>query len=174
VQQFGGDCTCRAELECTRTSSSCFPPPDCPTSITNVESGAKCIAVTPGTTSSTCLCGCASCAAICDGQGPIIGSDQSMHFDFPANAPVGTRVGIMVRLRGTGAVDVLAIPKEGPSVPVGNNITAPSDFSEILAGTGTGPPGFRPEADRRPVALEIRTQPNAVVEIDCVVPYVAP
>jgi hypothetical protein len=140
--------------------------------VTNAEADAKCIGVTPSAASATCVCGCASCAGTCDGQGPIVGAGQTLRFDFPtSNLPTGARVGVMVRLRGNGSVEMSALPKDGQRIPIGQ-ITAPSEFSEILAGTGTGPPGFRPEANRQPVALQLETQGN--VEVDCVVPYVAP
>jgi hypothetical protein len=170
LQQFGGDCACRDE--CTRTSASCFPPPDCPASVKNAEAQASCLAVTASAPTSTCLCGCPSCASICDGQGPVAASGQALRFDFPS-ALTGGRVGVMVRLRGSGHLGVLGVPQHGTPFPIGD-IAAPSEFSEILATSGTGPPGAQLDADRQPVGIELQTDPTASVEIDCVVPYVAP
>jgi hypothetical protein len=166
------DCVCRPDLECTRSAATCYPPPDCPRSVTDVQSGATCVGSTAtltgvGPGSPPCACGCTSCAVACDGQGPVLGGNQTVRFDL--GAPTTTaRFGAMVRLRGSGRVTMVGRTVDGAEAPIGEASATPSNFSEVVVTAGA------PSAPRPPiVAVELHTDAVANVEVDCVVPFYA-
>src|SRR5262245_29521850 len=127
-------CECTAAQRCDNAGPSCTPPPDCPESVRKAASGPKCLAVTSpeirGTPS--CVCGCASCAAVCDGMGPVLSANQVLVFHLSApHAPSSLRA--MVRARGTGFLSLFVQLEDGTSTALGEFDSRGETFTELFA-----------------------------------------
>lgn len=183
------DCSCRSDLECTRQSGTCYPTPDCPASVKSAHGQTQCLDVSADFVIATgnataCACGCASCAATCDGKGPVLAAGQTLRFTLPSTVPQG-RLGVMVRARG--ATNALALNYRGtggmgPPIPIVSFPIASADFTEsvFLAPTevprGGGPAGGSTGGmPPTPSTIELRTDPTTTnVEVDCLVVFVTP
>jgi hypothetical protein len=123
--------------------------------------------VLPSASAPGCVCGCASCATFCDGQGPVLGPDQTLRLTFPTALPSSGQLGIMVRTRGAGSVVVTA-ESGGGEVPIGQ-AAADREFGETLLGPN---PTFSWSNDaQRPNAILLHTPDEALIEVDCIVPF---
>jgi len=170
-----GDCSCNPGKECTRSSSTCFPAPDCPEGVRKAAASASCLQTTAtlvpsGPLASPCLCGCVSCSTTCDGQGPVVGPNQALRFEITSNVPTSGKLGVMARLRGAGRVTVVVFSQAGVPSPLGELTVTSTDFLESLTGGGSTWVSW-PAAPGRPIAIGLRTDDLSSVEIDCVVPY---
>lgn len=171
-----GDCACKSDFECTRSASTCYPAPDCPSAVRSAAADTECLTVSATfvTTPETCTCGCASCAATCDGKGPVLGPDQTIRVELPSEVPLG-KIGTFVRARGRASLTVgFRVGGEGPPIPISDAVDVTSDdFVEKVDLTAIGPPAGKHGAP--PGVVEIHTDAAAgtSVEIDCVVVFVA-
>lgn len=180
------DCSCRSDLECTRQSGTCYPTPDCPATVRSAHGQTHCLEVSAdfviATGSTTaCACGCASCAATCDGRGPVLAANQTLRFTLPSTVPQG-RLGVMVRARG--ATNALSLNYRGtggmtPPIPIVSFPIASTDFTESvhLAPTEVprtgGPGGGTGGTPPTPSTIELRTDGTTTnVEVDCLVVFV--
>jgi hypothetical protein len=103
----------------------------------------------------------------CDGQGPVLGPDQTLRLTFPTTLPSSGHLGVMVRTRGTGIVVVTA-ESGGGEQPIGQ---APPDreFGDSLLGPNQA---FSWSNDaERPNAILLHSSDGALVEVDCIVPF---
>jgi len=116
-------CSCVSD-ECPAPEPECWPGRDCPALV--FEKGgpeARCYHLDPGDIGASfdeqqqCLCGCAGCAAVCDGKGPALGAltlDDNQQF-FPVVFDLGTRLprqgklGIYGRMRGLANFVIVAM-----------------------------------------------------------------
>ena len=186
------DCSCRSDLECTRQSGTCYPTPDCPASVRASSGQAQCLEVSADFViatgaASACACGCASCAATCDGKGPVLAANQTLRFTLPSTVPQG-RLGVMLRTRG--ATNALSLAFRGSSgmgipIPIVAFPVASTDFTEsvhvaptdVPRAGGPGGPGGGGEGGIPPTpsTIELRTDATTTnVEVDCLVVFVTP
>ena len=186
-----GNCACTSNAECTRGEATCYPPPDCPPAVKAVSAAAVCLEPRvgfgtsalpprggPGSsqgTTSACACGCASCSATCDGQGPVIGAGETLRVELDALGPSG-RIGFMVRARGTGTVTANVRVSNGtPGASGTSTATGPgASFVDLLPANASGSTYTWTDDRLRPVAVELSMGPGALVEVDCVVPFTVP
>lgn len=110
-------CSCLSG-SCPVTEDACFPPPDCPPAVRERYPDAECIRLEPleiglGTPSEVqCMCGCAGCAAVCDGRGPVFGvldtgGDLAFlppTFEVRRHLPDQGTFGIYLRVRGLASM----------------------------------------------------------------------
>lgn len=183
------DCSCRSDLECTRQSGTCYPTPDCPASVKSAFGQTQCLETSADFliatgSSSACACGCASCAATCDGKGPVLAANQTLRFTLPSTVPQG-RLGVMVRARGTTNALTMNFRNTGgmgPPQPVATFAVDSTSFVEEVRiapaelprfpGSGAGTSGGTPPT---PSTIELRTHDTTTnVEIDCLVVFVTP
>ncbi len=106
-------CDCGAG-ECPAVENVCYPEGDCPPLVTATQAGATCAPIPASdfydglSPTPRCLCGCAACASVCDGKGPVVGvfQDPSLEIfaapvaDVSASAPDQGAIGLYVRWRG--------------------------------------------------------------------------
>lgn len=172
LQEQRRSCACTSDTECTKTASTCTPAPDCPTSVRSAIRGATCIDV-KALAGPVCICGCASCAATCDGKGPILGPGETMRFDLPASIGASGKLGVMVRARGGGRVSVAARSLTSPTPIALGEAPADSDFTDNLARILDSRAEYSWNSlGERPVVVELHSDPTAAIEVDCVVPFV--
>jgi hypothetical protein len=181
-----GTCACTKDNGCTRGATTCFPPPNCPTSVRQAKATAECleprIILRPENVQPPCLCGCPSCAETCDGKGPIFGPNQTFAIELPATLGERGSLGAMIRGRGTGAVTVAVV--QGPPGDAGTGPAAATpfrslvyqgdQFEDLFASSRDGVTYDWSESRNRPTTLQVTTDGNSYVEIDCIVPFVAP
>ncbi len=175
VQEQGRTCTCSDAVACKRSDTTCSPAPDCPRSIRDVESRAICVETSAsfgGLGGPQCACGCASCAAYCDGQGPILGPKQTIRFDLPGNLPSSGRLGVMVRMRGSGRVVLTVRGFDTPGEPLGE-AQADTDFSETIVRSAKGTEYAWSGERLRPSFIELIGTSDGILEVDCVVPFLS-
>jgi hypothetical protein len=173
-------CQCTADEECTRTASTCFPAPDCPPAVRQKESSARCTAPRALTRASTtagpsCICGCVSCAAQCDGKGPVIGGNEIIRIPLE-DLPTSGRLGVMIRARGAALVSV-GVRVGGQVVVVGDVGTSTTTFDDLFPREGPAARGggyLWADPRQRPGALEIALPGGGHLEVDCVVPFLVP
>jgi len=180
-----GTCACTKDNGCTRGASTCFPPPNCPGSVRQAKATAECIEprliLRPENLQPPCLCGCSSCAETCDGKGPIFGPNQTFAIELPATLGERGSLGAMIRGRGTGAV-MVAIAQGPPGeagtgmtpTPFGNLVFQGDQLDDLFASTRDGITYDWTESGKRPTTLQVTTDANSYVEIDCVVPFLVP
>jgi hypothetical protein len=178
LRDQGRACICTPAAECARTTASCSPPPECPASITNAAgASARCLEAPASFAPETppgCTCGCASCAAICDGQGPVVGPGQIVRYQLPNDLPASGALGLMARLRGGGQAVFLVDLGGGAATPLGS-VPADSEFADNFPKTSAGLARYAwTEGQPRPVAIELHADPLGPVEVDCVVPFLSP
>ncbi|MBS2015589.1 MAG: hypothetical protein JST00_22065 [Deltaproteobacteria bacterium] len=180
-------CGCTAAAECVRATSTCFPPPDCPESVRASVSSPQCLEADVTFSSVTvanprrgepisgaCACGCASCAATCDGKGPVLGGGEAMRIGVEALPNTG-RIGFMARVRGVGIVTATLRGTTGQPLGPPFVITGPgSSFADLLPRGSSGLTYAWTSDAGRPVAIELAVGANAQLEIDCVVPFLVP
>jgi hypothetical protein len=179
-----GTCACTQESECRRDTATCFPPPDCPSSVAQAKGGASCegarIILRPEP--HQCVCGCSSCAETCDGKGAIFGPNESFAVELPATLGERGSVGVMIRGRGAGAILIALGQQMGPveagagmqPVPFGSAVFQGAEFEDLFGSSSTGVTYDWSDASHRPKTLQLTTDPFAYVEIDCIVPFVTP
>jgi hypothetical protein len=178
LKQQGRACVCGAASECARTAASCSPPPECPASVASaIGDSAKCLdarASFPPDTAPVCTCGCASCAEVCDGQGPIVGAGQAVHYNLAGSLPTSGSLGVMARVRGGGQAIAFVLFDGAPEEVLGP-LPADSDFADHFPTvTGAVARYAWTVGQPRPVAIELRADPLGPIEVDCVVPFLGP
>ncbi|MEZ4295225.1 MAG: hypothetical protein R3B70_09640 [Polyangiaceae bacterium] len=187
-------CTCIAD-ECPAPEEPCFPEGDCPLEVTEAAGGdATCVHLAPkdiggGLPSEfLCLCGCAGCASVCDGRGPVLGAYNDgqvglagIAFDVGSYMPSSGRLGVYMRERGLSASLLIVMIGEPDayevasyyfiSSPIGTAFTSQIFYDDPFLGTSE----YRwSKAEDRPRLVLILPAENAssLMEIDCVVPFV--
>lgn len=200
-------CACGAD-ECPATGSACYPEGDCPPEVIEAAGpDARCIRFAPEDfgfgivpDATQCMCGCARCASVCDGQGPVIGvlADQNPTYAAPAmnlgrHLPDEGRLGLYVRARGVSNLpigvysgDYVNDPEHLESRSVYLMTTALDDFTEqVFFGPdfiGNKVPYAWSDATGKPTTLVLfNQQPEpgqdpilTFYELDCIVPFVVP
>lgn len=195
-------CAC-AEDECPSNASACYPEGDCPPEvIAAAGERAKCIRLDPEDfgigqpDASQCVCGCARCASVCDGQGPVVGmiaTDTTPLTQWPAislarHLPPSGKIGVYVRARGISNTVVGLFSGEYTQGLVQRSLfvmTTPlDDFSEqVFYGAdfvgNKEPYAWTDEVGRPDVLLFVNSvgpgqAQLAYYEIDCVIPFVVP
>lgn len=200
-------CACGAD-ECPAASSACYPDGDCPLEVIEAAGPeARCIRFAPedfgfGVVSDAtqCMCGCARCASVCDGQGPIVGvlADENPTYAAPAmnlgrHLPDKGRVGIYVRARGVSNLpigvfsgDYVNDPENLEPRSVYLMTTALDDFTEqVFFGPdfigNKLPYAWSDEAGKPTTLVLFNQQPEpgaepilTFYELDCVVPFFVP
>lgn len=196
-------CAC-AESECPTAGADCYPDGDCPPEvIAAAGEGARCIRLAPedfgfgNSEASQCMCGCARCASVCDGQGPVIGalSSASSMYAQPAislagHVPSSGKIGVYVRARGISNTAIAFVSGDyaDQASLVTRSVffmTTPLDeFSEqVFYGAdflgNTSPYAWTDEAGRPDVLLLLNSVPQSgsqltFYELDCVIPFVVP
>jgi hypothetical protein len=112
------ECSCLSGA-CPVTEEACFPPPDCPAAVRERHPDAACIRLEPShiglglSSEAQCLCGCAGCAAVCDGRGPVLGVLDDGALDYvPPIFEIGDQLpergtfGIYLRVRGVANMGI--------------------------------------------------------------------
>jgi hypothetical protein len=136
-----------------------------------------------GPTTIPCACGCVGCAEVCDGRGPVIGASQKLTIT-PSDTPPTGQLGFMIRARGRGRITLQ--PFAGGALPVAPNAIASQTYT--VSSDSADPAGVDHFVDLLPTAgtfdlvdgplhierIELSTSSDAVLEIDCVVPFVIP
>jgi hypothetical protein len=120
-------CECGAD-ECSSNADACYPSGDCPPEVVAAAGkNVKCIRLDPEDFDLAgdipqCICGCASCASVCDGHGPVIGVVDvgQADYTYPAidlrkHMPSSGKIGFYVRARGVANVSVAALTGEYPT-----------------------------------------------------------
>ena len=196
-------CSCVSD-ECPAPEPECWPGRDCPTVVfdkTGPE--ARCYHFDPGdigaslVEESQCLCGCAGCAAVCDGTGPglgaltVEGQEQQFApvvFDLGTRLPRQGKLGIYGRVRGLANFVIVAIrgdinvPDELEYLhsyafltPLQNEFSEQAVVDQLLIGPAYEWDGY----DGRPNLLVLFPQLSdkgglSLFELDCLVPFVMP
>jgi hypothetical protein len=172
-----GGCECTRSRECERSAATCFPPPDCPPSIRAAAPNARCSDVRATTLPpgpDACVCGCASCAATCDGKGPMFQGAQTLLVDLDDLPNAGT-LGLMMRVRGNGAINAIASLANGADLGMlGILDTTGTEVVEAVSMTVGASRYSWTDESGRPQRIRLVTAPNSRVEIDCVVPFFLP
>ncbi|MEJ7732254.1 MAG: hypothetical protein WKG00_23990 [Polyangiaceae bacterium] len=202
------ECACLSGT-CPVPEDACFPPPDCPAAVRERHPEAQCIRLAPseiglGLSNETqCMCGCAGCAAVCDGRGPVIGvlDDGELNY-LPPFLEVGNQLpargtfGIYLRVRGVAnmGIGLLAGNIDAQQgifdIEYLNESAAPyvisplsTEFVEHVVVDQKlleVPPYTWTSVERRPdyVVLSPGGQPGnpslSLYELDCAVPFVLP
>lgn len=197
-------CAC-ADDECPTSASDCYPEGDCPREVIEAAGAdAHCIRVAPEefglgqSDAQQCMCGCARCASVCDGQGPVIGvlSDSAPMYAYPAidlsrRLPGAGKVGLYVRARGVSNVGlVLATgdydkPETLMSRTVYFMTTPLDDFTEqVFYGAdfigNKEPYAWIDDAGKPTTLLLVNTTPSGqgtaltFYELDCIIPFWVP
>jgi len=194
-------CTCIAD-ECPAQDDACYPDGDCPQAVSDLDESVECHRLEPerlggGLPSETiCLCGCAGCAAVCDGKGPVMGvvTDEehipALIVDLTGMMPDSGRLGVYLRVRGLASfVMITAIgdasdlntlqlvpPVYSVVTPLGLDFTEGVLFDDEFLGVDAYR-WDRPEDKPSLIALAPREVSGTVValaEFDCIVPFVVP
>jgi hypothetical protein len=93
--------------------------------------------------------------------------------DLPGDLPSSGRLGLMARIRGSGRATFTLRSLDTPAAPFGE-APAGAEFRETIVRGGNTPGEYSWSGDRlRPVALEVQTDSDAFIEVDCVVPFFA-
>jgi len=200
-------CACGAD-ECPATGSTCYPDGDCPPEVIDAAGPeARCVRFAPEdfgfgivTDAGQCMCGCARCASVCDGQGPIIGvlADAMPLYAAPAmnlggHLPDRGSLGIYVRARGVTNLslgvftgDYVNDPAHLEPRSVYFMTTSLDDFTEqVFFGPdfiGNKIPYAWTDEAGKPTTLVLFNQQPAegaepiltFYELDCVVPFFVP
>ena len=183
-------CACTGN-ECPADRSACYPASDCPAAVVAIAGKeARCIRLAPEDLAlggPNCVCGCASCASVCDGVGPVIVARVPQNAGEQAVGvllvqtlshylPDQGRLGVYIRARGitSQAVEVgggkIAMPFARPLQMASAN--AGTFGEQVLFEKGWPDWTTRAEA---PTTLAIVTQPGpTLTEIDCVIPFFVP
>ncbi|MBX3233301.1 MAG: hypothetical protein KIT84_33435 [Labilithrix sp.] len=166
LQTQGRTCACTEAEECAG-ASQCTPPPECPPSVLERVRGATCYEVTTSLPIGplTCACGCGSCAAACDGYGPVIGARATLSVALPALPGTG-RLGFMIRARGTSTLTASFGGAQAPSNPPSADVTPSAEFTDVALLPGLVLNG------RAPTNMLLTA--TGQVEVDCIVPFYVP
>jgi hypothetical protein len=169
------DCSCNVDHCAARSSSACYPPPDCPPAVRQATPGALCLDSKPQLTSSIgpnidCSCGCATCAFACDGEGFVLGGpqDADLYLELSGALPPSGSLSVLVRARGSGAFTISAL--SGSAVRPAPVTVTGTDFQDWTLNTGY----TWTTAGSSPDQLDLTVTGQPSIEIDCIVPYVAP
>jgi hypothetical protein len=140
--------------------------------VQKAASGAECLEANPSQQLSDimlCSCGCIGCAIACDGEGLAWGQSQTLWLGLPASLPGAGSLGLMVRARGTGLASVTLTLQDATSAML-DTVTLTQDFADSISTTTYS----WTTTSGRPTSIELETDPTSSVEVDCVVPYLAP
>jgi hypothetical protein len=190
-------CECHSS-ECPDDPAACYPPGDCPPEVVrSVGAGRKitCIRVAEVDLKSMlaplgndCVCGCSACASVCDGVGPVIafvspqanppmpGPPALFVDNLAAYVPSSGQIGLYVRARGMPGSLAL-----GVALPDGGGLGTPinggsGDFSDTVLWDAQKSPTWTNSAGApNSIAVVVNELPMptfAVLEIDCIVPFV--
>lgn len=195
-------CAC-ADDECPSSASACYPEGDCPPEVIAAAGpDAKCIRLDPEdfgfgqSDASQCICGCARCASVCDGRGPVVGmlaTDMTPLTTWPSvslarHLPSRGKIGVYVRARGISNTVVALFSGDYPQALQQRSLfvmTTPlDDFSEqVFYGAdfvgNKEPYAWTDEAGKPNVLMFVNSvgagqSQLAYYEVDCVVPFVVP
>ncbi|MBI4701864.1 MAG: hypothetical protein HY744_12050 [Deltaproteobacteria bacterium] len=197
-------CTCVVG-ECPQPEAACYPDGDCPARVVQgVGAAARCRRLRPDqfgagySSEQLCLCGCAGCAAVCDGTGPVMGVHATQSHPAPAllvdlsgRMPDSGRLGIYLRLRGLASFVLVVVagttePGELAThvrwyypvlTPLGTSFTEHVIFDDDFVGVEAyswSLPADRPTV----IGLMPQGKPDesalALFELDCILPFVLP
>lgn len=112
-------CACVAD-ECPAPAVACYPDGDCPAAVDVAVPGATCTVLDVQNIGAgiaeefMCMCGCAGCAAVCDGRGPVVGlfspdgsSAPGLVIDLGNEVPDQGKLGLYLRVRGAAFVSAV-------------------------------------------------------------------
>lgn len=198
-------CACAAG-ECPTSSDACYPDGDCPLAVTDAVGDAVCVRMPDGSiqggavlSEAQCLCGCSSCASVCDGKGVAMGAyvptftapDGTLVYqpipvvlDLTNELPASGRLGFYVRTRGIG--ELLVQVSGGPTGEdfviylIDHPLGGSSEFSETILFRGSPLIPAEPFSWSEPasapnlavLAFNASDEAPTLVEIDCIVPFV--
>jgi hypothetical protein len=111
-----------------------------------------------------------SCALTCDGKGPVVGGSQTMRFDLPSTMPSGSRLGVALRARGNGHVSLHVLLDGDLPFPVGETSVDATTLADVIVQASPLPSVGG--GTTRPTAIELVTDSDTQIEIDCLVPFV--
>jgi hypothetical protein len=193
-------CAC-GPSECDDDEPTCQPPPDCPAEVLAAYPGAQCERFAPedvgllADEADQCLCGCESCARVCDGKGPIWSQIDlveahygagPMTFDLQGHLASSGGFGVYVRARGIALSPQPGAEAEPPVVllfagDVGDTPETLGRFPAIMSDRFESvifPAELRSLGASMPDPLALAfynaQQYFSLYEIDCVVPFVVP
>ncbi len=192
---------CQGTSECPVPAEACYVGNQCPKAVTAAYGdSARCFHLPTNNfgggekSSYMCLAGCAGCAAVCDGTGPVLGgsfleTDAGGNFtlfgiEFNSRLPDTGKVGVYLRLRGEAALGVFFFHGELHQPPTHIQLWwdvlfnhPGSDFEQRLfpdpyTDAGRQPYEWSKEADKP--EFMVLAAVSALIQIDCVVPFVIP
>jgi hypothetical protein len=198
-------CDCLPD-ECPAAPDACYPPGDCPPDVVEaVGPQAQCIRLNASDFGNgvpqlfQCVCGCAGCAAVCDGKGPVVGvlDDGSEHgypiINIKKYMKKEGRLGLYVRARGLSNVAIgvaTGDPKDFTTwnwTGVTYFLTTPLDsFAEVVFFDqqflgGSPAYSWTSQADEPALVAFASGHPEdggapvpTLYELDCVIPFVLP
>jgi hypothetical protein len=145
---------------------------------------------------SQCLCGCAGCAAVCDGYGPIMGVTTApdevaaMLIDVGAHMPDAGMFGLYIRARGVAnfnvvlfkgdTTDLTMLDEQLIADPIYPVVSLGREFKEhvLYRDIGIKPYAWATAADKPTLVAIIPVGADgnalALAELDCIVPFVTP
>ena len=196
--QPAATCACLSG-ECPIPDDTCYPGEECPEDVLVADERASCVRLTGddvgvGLADLQCLCGCPSCATICDGYGTIWGSygvveDQApgLVIGFGDRLPERGCFGMYWRVRGIANFQV-TILKGAPTqyaptgaafaiTEIGGDFVDRVLYDQSVVGNE---PYCWESADDRPTAALMRPFEISsgffvtMAEIDCVMPFFTP
>lgn len=187
-------CACGAD-SCPEVEGACWPEGDCPPDVTRVAGDdARCVLLAgsdigQGFPLDQCLCGCPSCATVCDGKGIVLGqyapTEEELGFPLTIKLPTGLpakgRLGVQVRARGYAyAVVAVLGAVEGTPIsiwPLDEQLLSDRFETQVFWESTDYPdtPYRWSKPEDAPTAIVIAHQPSldrpTLLEIDCVVPF---
>lgn len=189
----GGSCSCAgAGVECPNAGAACYPAGDCPPPVRASFAGASCSAIGQGDVAPGC--GCIECATACDGVGPVFGAVvppgapdaggsntpiAGFALSLPQPLPHAGVAGVYVRARGIAEPQQIVVTMTGgggssSSSPGTQPIDLPSDssFGYTTVFTSWTDPSDAPQAVLLVLAGPPSMSARAVVEVDCIVPFI--
>jgi hypothetical protein len=196
--------TCRCtSSDCPVRNTACYPDGDCPATVTERAASAVCKRLAPEDigldqpSETMCLCGCAGCAAVCDGVGPVMGiftgsgvEKFPVLFDIKSKMPDRGTFGMYLRVRGLANVSVLVgtgdiddfenihwVPGYFVLTPPGTDyvehVLYDDDFIHGPAYTWTSA-ADKPAVIALAASFDDTEENLALFELDCLVPFVVP
>ena len=193
-------CDCQSG-ECPAEEAACFPAGSCPQAVLDrAGEDTACVRLSGDDIGSglendfQCLCGCTSCASVCDGYGTIyatVGSSTTARgflVNLGASIPDRGRLGVYMRVRG--------LPNFAANVLMGNPLDFNATGNVYVTSENTGdfvdvvyfdvptvgtPPHEWTTSEAKPTAILFTPLPLGpeqpsftMAEIDCIIPFVAP
>jgi hypothetical protein len=135
---------------------------------------------------SDCLCGCAACASVCDGIGPVLAYAQFagtpppllLVSDLRSYLPDSGQLGIYLRVRGISAlVAGVPTPDGGAYAKQINPAMESGDFVDTVVFDSNAPTWSIPTDAPGFLVITSSSESNgapaiSLAEVDCIVPFV--